>query len=390
MTRRTRSPRFLDSTSPSTDGIAAAVPGDVEAATNGGVQADIDETAPGDVEWQTLTDGLSPHSRFASASWLRAWGNTFVPYQNWRPPLHYLTVRDRRARLQAIVPFAMQRKFGVSISALGGFYWPFRSPVIPDHCGVEESTALAHALTESGSTLAVRLGPVPETHAGMTGFNIALEARGWHVSAATLGQTYSVDLPHAWQQFEHGLGKNLRTKTKYYERRLQREGALEIQCRKSILGASWPDTLRDLAAVEERSWQHKQGGKPRFASEANQAFWAQVLADAQLQAMACAWLMYFDRAPVSFCFCLDCGDTRHIIANHYAEQVQGYSTGSVLYRYVFRDAIESAVIRSVNIGIGDSGYKARWGAQPSFRLIDWIAFRPGAGGRLLELANHLR
>jgi CelD/BcsL family acetyltransferase involved in cellulose biosynthesis len=109
-----------------------------------------------------------------------------------------------------------------------------------------------------------------------------------------------------------------------------------------------------------------------------------------LQAMACAWLMYFDRVPVSFCFCLDCGDTRHIIANHYAEHVQRYSTGSVLYLHVFRDAVESPAIRSVNIGAGDSGYKTRWGARPSFQLIDWIAFRPGAGGRLLELANRLR
>ena len=45
---------------------------------------------------------------------------------------------------------------------------------------------------------------------------------------------------------------------------------------------------------------------------------------------------------------------------------------------------------AVNIGAGDSGYKTRWGAQPSFKLIDWFAFRPGAGGRLLELANQLR
>jgi CelD/BcsL family acetyltransferase involved in cellulose biosynthesis len=106
--------------------------------------------------------------------------------------------------------------------------------------------------------------------------------------------------------------------------------------------------------------------------------------------MVSVWLMYFRGEPVSFCFCLDCADMRHVVANHYAEHVRGYSTGSVLYRHMFRDAVESGVIRRVNIGMGDSGYKSRWGAQPSFALVDWIAFRPGARGRLLDLAQRLR
>jgi hypothetical protein len=386
----TRSPRFLYSTSRTADGVVEAMPNDVEAAASGRPLADIGETPPSDVEWEALTAGLTSHSAFATAAWLRAWGNAFLPHEQWAPPLHYLTVRDRRARLKAIVPFAVQRRFGISISALGGFYWPFRAPIIPDCCRADEMVAMVRALTESSSTLAIRLGPVPETHVGMTGFNVALESEGWHMTATTLGQTYDVELPDTWAELERGLGKNLRTKTKYYERKLPRDGALEIRCEKSSLGSSWPNVLCDLTAIEQRSWQHKEGGKPRFAGEANQAFWSQVLADPKLQRMACTWIMYFNRAPVSFCFCLDCGSTRHIIANHYAEYVHSYSTGSVLYRHVFQDAVESPAIHSVNIGAGDSGYKTRWGAQPSFKLIDWFAFRPGAGGRLLELANQLR
>jgi len=364
--------------------------GNVEAAASGRALADIGETPPMDAEWELLTSELASQSAFATAAWLRAWGRVFLPHEQWAPPLHYLTVRDGRARLKAIVPLAVQRRFGISISALGGFYWPFRCPVIPESCSTDELLAMVRALTESRSTLAIRLGPVPETHAGMAGFNIALEAEGWHISARTLGQTYSMALPDTWAQFEQELGKNLRSNSKYYERKMRRDGSLEIRCEKTSLGTSWSDTLRDLAAIEEQSWQHKEGGKPRFAGKANQAFWTEVLANPHLQRMACTWVMYFNSAPVSFCFCLDCGSTRHIIANHYAEHVQSYSTGSVLYRHVFQDAVESPAIESVNIGAGDSGYKTRWGAQPSFKLIDWFAFRPGAGGRLLELANQLR
>jgi hypothetical protein len=100
--------------------------------------------------------------------------------------------------------------------------------------------------------------------------------------------------------------------------------------------------------------------------------------------------MRFNGEPVSFCFCLDCGDVRYILANNYAESVRRYSTGSVLYKHVFRQSVESGTVRRVNIGLGDPGYKSRWGAQPAFDLVDWIAFRPGPRGAALDLAWRLR
>jgi len=47
-------------------------------------------------------------------------------------------------------------------------------------------------------------------------------------------------------------------------------------------------------------------------------------------------------------------------------------------------------LRSVNIGMGDPGYKSRWGANPSFQLVDWIAFRPGVRGYFLDFAHRMR
>lgn len=350
---------------------------------------DLCTTAPRDDEWQSIADALAPHNRFATAVWIRAWGDSLLPYQNWRPPLRYLTVRADGGRLLAVFPFAMQRQSGIPVSSLAGFYWPFRTPVIPENAAAETFDALASAFTRS-TTVALRYGPVTDANRAIGRLNAALKNQGWRVHRSTLGTTFSVSLPASWEQFEHNLGKSLRFNARYYERKMQREGVLEIRCSKDARGPPWSGTVRDLALIEARSWQQRAGGKPRFFGERNQAFWTSVLSDPVFGRMASVWLMYFDAEPVSFCFCLDCADTRHIVANHYAEHVRGYSTGSVLYRHVFRDAIESGMIRCVDIGLGDSGYKSRWGAQPSFELVDWIAFRPGARGRLLDLASKLR
>ena len=359
-------------------------------ATKGSLTSELRMAAPNDDEWQRLATALGPASRFATAAWIRAWGKCFLPYQDWSAPMRYLTVRATDGQLRAIFPFAIQTKLGMSVASLAGFYWPFRAPIIPDRYGSDVFEALATAFTHSSRTLAFRYGPVPDADPGIAGLNAALESLGWRVHRLVLGETYSVKLPDTWQEFENRLGKNLKTNTYYYERRMRREGELEIRCTRGLTDASWAETVRNLGIIEGRSWQRRTGGQPRFFGERNQVFWTLLLAESGFGSLASAWVMYFRGEPVSFCFCLDCADIRHIVANSYAEHVDRYSTGSILYRHVFRDAVESGVIRRVNIGMGDSGYKSRWNARPSFQLVDWIACRPGARGRLLDLALRLR
>lgn len=387
-------PRMSNASAGETESARAATR-DVDTARDahpmaGRFTASIGSAAPDDAEWRALVVGLPPASRFATGAWYRAWGASFLPYQDWQPPLRYLSVRTDDGRLRASVPFAAQRRTGISVASLAGFYWPYRTPVIPDGSGAPVFDAAADAFTRSRWTLALRCGPVPEGDGGTEGLMAALERRGWRIHHWALGDTHVVDLPATWEAFESRLGKKLRTNARYYERRMAREGDLDIRRVTGVDGAAWTQAVRDLGSVERRSWQQGAGGKPRFVGEPNQTFWTTLLSDADAGRMASAWLMYFNGEAVSFCFCLDCGGTRHIVANHYAENVRQYGTGSILYGHVFRDAVESGAIRRVDIGLGDSGYKTRWGAERSSRLLDWMAFRPGTRGRLLEMATRFR
>jgi CelD/BcsL family acetyltransferase involved in cellulose biosynthesis len=337
-----------------------------------------------------LAAGVASRYRFLRAAWFSAWAERLLPYESWRGPLRFVVARSADGSLRAALPLATQSQLGIPVASLGGLYWPFRSLLIAESGAEATCTAVAEALTRSRLAMALRYGPVPDDDPGIARFGASLEAEGWRLHRAKVGTTYAVDLPDSWDDLERRFGKGLRTGIHYYERKLAREGALEIRRVTGAGAPGWKSAIDDMGAIERRSWQFREGGNLRFHGERNAAFWARLLVDGEFGDIAAAWVMRFDGEPVSLCFCLDCGDVRYILANNYAESVHRYSTGSVLYKHVFRDAIESGAIRRINIGLGDPGYKSRWGATPAFGLADWIAFRPGPRGAMLDVAWRLR
>lgn len=354
------------------------------------IAAEFGSIAPTESEWQALAGAAAPENRFLCASWYRAWERHFLPHQSWRGPLRYLTARDSDGALRAVVPLATQMQHGLSVGSLGGFYWPFRAPLFAQAEDGEAHHAMADALTESRSFVALRCGPVAQTDVDVARFGGALAKMGWHVHRCALGTTHAVSLPHGWDEFEQRLGKSLRSNMNYYERRMAREGAFEIRRCRGVRNPAWRATLDDLATIERGSWQFREGGTMRFHGDRNTAFWTDLLVEGGFGDSAAAWVMHFDSEPVSFGFSIDCGETRHVLANSYVERMHRYSTGTVLYKHLFRDTIESAVIQRINIGMGDSGYKSRWAAMPAFGLEDWIAFRPGLRGHALDVAWRVR
>jgi hypothetical protein len=353
------------------------------------IKAEILAGAPRAGDWQVLADEAAPAYRFLTCSWFDAWDKHLLPYENWRGPLRYLTAFGPGGALQAIVPIATQAQPGITVTSLGGLYWPFRAPLLSRFADAATCEALVEALTRARSPLAFRFGPVPANDPGVARLTAALGSRRWRLNRSVLGTTYAVDLPHTWAEMERRLGKSLRTNIEYCTRKLARVGTLEIRCIKGSGNPGWSKVVDDLGHVEQRSWQYREGGKLRFCGERNAAFWRELLVGSHFGQVAVAWVMFFNGEPVSFCFCLDCGDTRFILANNYSESMHRFSTGSVIYKHVFRDAIESPAIRRINIGLGDSGYKSRWSAEPAFELADWIAFCPDLRGGALELAWRL-
>jgi len=348
--------------------------------------AQFHETAPSQEEWSALLRDAAPTKSFLSAAWFEHWSRSYLPLNGWRGPVLYLVARGRDGALIGLAPFARQQRAGVSFTSLGGYYSPFRSIVLAGAAREAAAEGLAETLSERTICVALRFGPIPTDDADIAALNIALAKRGWKLHAIPAGTAMAVDLPATWDAFERQLGKGLRTKSAYYERKMQREGSVDIR---EFLGGSntdWASVIADLGSVEEQSWLVSKAGNLRFLGERNHRFWVGLLSQSEAGDHARLWLMYFRGSPVSFCFAMDYGRVRYVLANQYAASVRSYRTGSVLYRYMFRNAIDSRAISAINIGAGDSGYKSRWGAKPSFGLENWVAFPPGVRGSLLALA----
>ena len=300
--------------------------------------------------------------------------------------MSYLVARGCDGALIGLAPLARQKRAGVMFTSLGGYYSPFRSIVLASGARRDAAECLAAALSESAGCTALRYGPVPMEDEDVAALNAALVKMGWRLQAMPAGATMAVDLPTTWDAFERRLGRKLRINSAYYERKMQREGGLVIREISGNGRVDWSQVIADLGRVEEKSWLVSGAGTLRFLGDRNYRFWLGLLSQSEAGNHARVWLMYLGNAPVSFCFAMDYGGVRYVLANQYAETVRNFSTGSVLYRHMFRDAIESGAIGRVNVGTGDSGCKRRWGAAPSFGLKNWLAFPPGFYGSLLDLA----
>ena len=356
--------------------------------------AQFNESAPSHHEWNVLLRDIAPTKGFLTAAWFEHWGRSFLPLNSWSGPMSYLVARGGDGALIGLVPLARQHKAGVFFTSLGGFYSPFRSIVLAETARQAAAEGVAAVLSERTECVALRYGPVPADDADIAALNAALVTRGWTLHAVPAGTTMAMDLPETWAAFERRLGRGLRTNSSYYERKMRREGEVVVRVFSGSNSVEWARVINDLGRVEEQSWLVSRAGTLRFLGERNHRFWLGLLSQSEAGDHARVWLMHFRGLPVSFCVAMDYGCVRYVLANQYAETVRNYRTGSVLYRYVIRDAIDSGAVSAINFGTGDSGYKSRWGAKPSFGLKDWIAFPPGARGRLLDLAvrtwNRLR
>ena len=329
------------------------------------------------------------HALVTSAAWWQAWAAAYLDQERWRGPLRTVVVRDGAGTIAGALPLATLRVAGYRLTACAGFYQPYRTVLVARDQVREAGVALADAVAQLEPAPGLRLAGCGDPDAGVQALLRRLREHGWAIYEEPTGSAYTAPLPATVEELEARLGHHLLHNVRYYERKMQRDGRVEHRLFHDAAPDAWARAVADLAAIEERSWMGVRGGDPRFAGAANARFWGTLLADRDASRAAHAFILYFDRRPVSFVFALDSGATRFVIANQYDESMHAYRTGSILYRRLFVDAIEKRRTL-VHLGRGDTGYKAHWGAEPTRAMRDYVACRPTLSGRALFAALTLR
>ncbi len=264
-----------------------------------------------------------------------------------------------------------------------GCYWPLRSPLIAPECDVFE---LAHAL---GHTAARSLGPVwrvgparadDPALAVLVG---AAQLANWTVLARVTGTSWLVDLDAARSAGWPRGGTARRLRQNWHK--LQTFGTPRWR---HVRGAEWnAGVIADLGRIEADSWVGRttDGRGAKFLTSAQRARWTTVLADPVLAEALTATILMLDDRPVAFSFDLDDGPVRYGIAGSYAEDLKQAGIGKLANYRAMEDAV-AAGQSTLDMGQGDSGYKAGMGAVAGYRLLDLLFVRSRSIARLIARA----
>lgn len=328
-------------------------------------------------DWHGLMPMTDAANGFMSPRWFDAWAASHLPRNGLRGPVRHGSIRDGNGRVLGFLPLVRRRLFGLEMGSLAGYYWPYRG--VPMNAAVGPGAGgllLRAAGADRTRMLALRLGPVRASDAGVGRVVAAFAEAGWRLGSRSLGCNYELRLPAKIDAFLDGARDAVR-RAQYYERRMRRAAPVEIHHHRGS-GEDWPAVFDMLAAVERRAWVARDGGDTKFCDARSRKFWALLLDDETFRPLLSVWLMKFGSVPVSFFFTLDLGTRKVIIANSYHEGVRDHRTGSILAHHLLRQAVEDG-IDVVDWGLGDSGYKAHWGAAPAEDLMDHVLLRPLPG-----------
>jgi hypothetical protein len=342
-------------------------------------------------DWNYLRQDVRPEWRFLAGDWAAAWAETYLPYDRWRPPLRYLTVRRKDGIPTGVLPL-VELKFGPwKFDAAAGYFLPYRSLPLAGSSEMMDATceSMVDALaTHRKFRLGLRIGPT-STQDRMCGALIAaLRRAGWQIGIAVAGEVFVVELPNGIDEFNE-LSSAMVKRVDYYERRLQKLAKLKIVEYAGSDHRNWETVLSEAAQIERNSWIKREGGTIMFDGVLNRRFWMRLLSDEFLAPCMSIWVMYIDRRPASFSCGINVGATKYVVANLYDEAFKAHSCGAILARQV----LVSAICRGqklVDWGQGDSGYKQKWNAKPGYRLRDIVALPPGAQYGIIKAALKLR
>jgi hypothetical protein len=264
-----------------------------------------------------------------------------------------------------------------------GSYWPLRSAVIAPECDVFD---LAHALGHAAARClgpVWRIGPARADDPALAVLVAAAQLANWTVLARPTGTSWVIDLDAARRAGWPRSSTARRLRQNWHK--LQMHGS---PWWRHVRGTAWnAGVLDDLGRIEAQSWVGRgtDGRGAKFLTPAQRACWSTVLADPALAEALCATILMLDERPVAFSFDLDDGPVRYGIAGSYAEDLSQAAVGKLSNYKAMEDAI-AAGQSTLDMGQGDTGYKAGMGAVAGYRLLDLLFVRSPGIARLAARA----
>lgn len=258
--------------------------------------------------------------------------------------------------------------------ALGGGYWPFRAPVLADDLSDQAMAAMvAHPRFNRTLSPIWRMGPVYADDPAAQRLLPTLMRNGWTVLTRRLGRVFRLDLRALRKAGEWPRKSTLR-RLRGYERQMGSRGELLFE---TVTGAGWnAEAFKTLASIERRSWvgRDTDGQGAKFLSSVQRRYWRKAVQDPALARALSASILRLGDRPVAFSFDLRAGALQYAIASSFDAHFSAWRPGKIVtYRQFARAMAEG--VETIDLGIGDSGYKREMGAVAGPDINDYLVVR---------------
>ncbi len=316
----------------------------------------------GRADWNRAVEGSSFDSVFATHEWYEAWGKSFLKGRRLRIVLAY-----QGRNLVGILPMMEERRrfMGSEITIL-------RSMTNDQSCKYDfilkreqEGSILRSMMLHLSMRVdwdLLCLDFIPDGSKTISSLR-NLEREGFcrvHVMP-TMQSPYLI-ISGSWDAYVGKLEKSYRRNLRYFERRLEKKGRVELK-------RMDPESLKDALAIEESGWKG-EAGTAIASSDDNTGFYGEL---ARLTSQSGWFKLYFlclDGDPIAFDYCLAYKDRFNVLKTGYNPAYAADSPGKVLRKKVLAQLFKDRYSIYDLLGAREE-WKTKWTphAQEIYRVL---------------------
>jgi CelD/BcsL family acetyltransferase involved in cellulose biosynthesis len=289
--------------------------------------------------WNDVVDGSPCDSIFVTYEWFLSWIKHFNKCNN----LTIVIARDNK-RLLGILPLFKER-----VQARGHSYIALKSLanyesaacryniILANEGSLDILKAMIDFLNRSIDWDVMEMDFIP---AGTNSIALLKEIEGvnyYKIYVDPMAQSPFIHITGTWEDYLQQRTKKIRRNLDYYEKRLDKEGDVEI-----VLVEGGDDLeyhILEALAIEKTSWKGDQGSAIVDSNE-EKNFIIDLAKAMSKQGKFALYFLLFNGRKIAFDYCLKYKDTFHVLKTGYNPAYAKNSPGRVLRKKVLRSLYE--------------------------------------------------
>lgn len=333
-------------------------------------------------EWNKCLQSCPSDQHLFTFEWYEAWLKTYGSHSPWTGE-SLILLANIGAKVVAIFPLAVLKKYGLIVLSLGGYYQPMRSfvsiPGVSDIVIVEFLKTLLDRRNKWHILRFNNFGGYPNINSHFLK-NIDIEKNNFVAFERGISNIHRFP-----DSLKHAKLSGSVKRIERYKRAFLKYDNNDIRHFNNPTGPTVDTMLNDFQTIEKNSWLTDGKGNLRFKTDIDLEFWKTLI---KTSLSPCkqfnAWIAYLKNKPIAFRILFTTESIGYAIANQYDKNFTKLRLGWILILESHNYAHENK-IELIDSEPGDAHYKVRLGGESGAARQDILLFPNNIKGYLLSL-----